>query len=466
MAGLKGDVELIYAAPDRIYTYTDLGIINMVQGFDGDVTWIKDQNCKYLELTGNDRKNTITGVYLTGMCYFKEDCINGQVDYLGDTIVDNINYHVFTAYPQGGDSLRLFFNADNKRLEIVEEKLDEISLFNYMSDFRSVAGMEIPFVSQTKSSVPQLNMKAVTNSIKFNVPVDYSIFEMKTEKPEDFYFPGGMDSIIVPFEYYQGHIYLKISINGKPAQYFILDSGAGTNVISREYAKKIGLKLEGDLPAKGIAGYGSASLSEIDSLELDGIKLYDQVVGVIDFSGMALESPGKLGGVIGYDLLSRFPVKISYYDSTMTIYNPSVFMPPKGVSGVDFEFIMKIPLVVAEYSGVSGKFLIDLGNPVGLILHKSFVDKHNLKKSFSDQEEMTGNLGGVGGLSEVYAATGDTLKIGDAEILKPPLLIAKAESGVVNSDNINGNIGNLMLQDFELLLDYSSKKIYILPINK
>nr|MBN2278585.1 aspartyl protease family protein [candidate division Zixibacteria bacterium] len=466
MAGLTGHSEFIYAAPGMMHTEIDLGILKMTQGFDGETAWIRDQNGQYMELTGGDRKNIISGVYMTGMCYFLDNCLSGQVQYAGDTTMEEISYHVFSAVPDFGDSLWLYFNTASRRLEIVEERLDEISIMNYLSDFRMIDGMEIPFVSKSKSSVPQLNMTAVTDTIEFNVPVDFSLFEMIPEGADNFVFPVDRDSVVVPFVYHNGHIFLKASINGLPPEFFILDSGAGTNVVDREYAEKIGLKPEGDLPAKGIAGYGSASLTRIDSLAVGGVMIYDEVVGVIDFSAMALDAPGEIGGVLGHDLLSRFPIKINYADSVMVLYNPETFVPPDSSLGIDFEYIMKIPLVNARYGDVDGKFLIDLGNPFSLILHHSFVEDNDLAKTFTNIDTMQGNLGGVGGLSDVYAATGDDFQIGAVRISKPPLLIAQSETGVIGSLRVNGNMGNLLLQEFELLLDYKGKKIYIMALNK
>ena len=49
------------------------------------------------------------------------------------------------------------------------------------------------------------------------------------------------------------------------------------------------------------------------------------------------------------------------------------------------------------------------------------------------------------------------------EIEKPPLMLTEAEHGVVESSEADGNIGNLMLQKFTILMDYVRKKIYILP---
>jgi len=171
----------------------------------------------------------------------------------------------------------------------------------------------------------------------------------------------------------------------------------------------------------------------------------------------------KFAGVIGYDFISNFPLKIDYSNKDLIFYNPSSFIPPDSDLSVDFEFFMKIPAIKADYAGQAGKFIVDLGNSSGLILHGPFVNKYNLKETFSDIEEMKGGITGVGGTSETYAAIGGEFLLGPVKIESTPLMVAQSETGLVESTVIDGNIGNLLLEKFTIILDYLNKKIYILP---
>jgi len=197
LSGLNGKIDLIFAEPDNIYTFTNLGILNLTQGFDGENAWVRDQNGQLLELTGPDRKTLISAAYSAGMSYFLEDRMPGQVKYLGDTLVDEQDFNVFLALPYGGDSLWLFFNEENHRLEITREKLDEVSIFTYLSYFRTIDGIEVSFKSVTESSVPQFNSILEITELEFNVPVDYSIFSMSRKDTVDYYFPEDADSVVV-----------------------------------------------------------------------------------------------------------------------------------------------------------------------------------------------------------------------------------------------------------------------------
>jgi hypothetical protein len=98
-----------------------------------------------------------------------------------------------------------------------------------------------------------------------------------------------------------------------------------------------------------------------------------------------------------------------------------------------------------------------------LILHKSFVEKHNLKETFSDIKDMDGHIGGIGGSSEAYAATGADLLIGRADIKSPPVMVVESGRGITESTTVDGNLGNQLLSRFTILMDYETKKLYILP---
>lgn len=463
MGGLAGSFELVSAEPDKIYMSIDMGILKFSQGFDGHAAWLRDQNDQWLEMSGNERKNIISSAYLIGKSYLVDDRMPGKIEYYKDSTIENQNYHIFTVLPENGDSLWLFYDAKDKRLEMMKEKPDEVSIFTTYSDFRVVDAIEMPFASEASSSIPQMNSSMKFSEIEINMPVNYSIFKMGEGKTIDSYFPEDADSVVIPFYYHNGHIFIKANVGESSEIDFILDSGAGMNVIDKAFSKQLNLELEGDLPAKGVAGYGTAALARIDSLKIGEIGLYNQIVGIIDLSGSGLELPDKLGGIIGFDLLSRFPIKVSYARNELIFYNPERFEPPESGSAVNIELIMKVPSIEAIYNDVKGKFLIDFGNPLGLILHKSFVDRCNLKESFSDIREMKGGIGGVGGRSQAYAATGTLFKIGSVEIRKPPLMVAKAKEGVIESTEIDGNIGNMMLQEFSIMLDYTGMKMYVLP---
>lgn len=461
--GLEGNAEIIFQSPDKVMTNYDLGELKFSQIYDGNTAWMKDQNDQVVELTGNERQKVINTAYMAGFSYLLNDRMPGKVVFAEDTLLAKKKYCLFMVYPVEGDSIRLLINPVNGRVEMTEEYIDEILVRTYQGDFRLINGIEFPFSYKSKSAIPQLNSTLEISDVQLNVPIPDSIFQNGGVSKVDFQFIGNLDSVVVPIRFVNGHIFVRVSVNGSIVAYFILDSGAGSNIIDKTFAGQLGLTSSGEVASKGIAGYETAALTHVDSIAIGQVALFDQTAAIADLSILNITSPEKPVGLLGYDFISRFPIRINYSTSTLVMYNPAIFRPPDSATAIELDFMMKIPVIHAEIDSVEGRFLIDLGNSLGLILHKQFSDKYNLEMGFSDIKEIKRTIGGIGGITEAYAATGKTFQMGNYKINNPPLLIAGGNAGIFRSTAVDGNIGNLMLMKFDLLLDYNPRKLYLFP---
>jgi len=463
VSGMNGTFETNFLAPNNVLLTLDFGNFKITQGFDGTTAWMRDQNDQIMEIEGALKKQVINSAFIDSYSFIIKDRMPGEVKFSRDSTIDNNGYAIFDAYPLGGDPISIFVNRDTKRVEIIRAKLDDEISTTYASDFRKISGLELPFNLNAISNITQNNSTMIFEEIIINEPIDENIFLKRGEDFVDYYYPEKSAEVSVTFSYYRGHIYIDGVVNGRKAR-FILDSGASNNVLCRSFADKLGIESTGDLPSKGVAGYGSASLSEIDSIQIGELCLYNQIVSVIDLSNFGSDSEDGFSGILGYDLLSRFPFGVNFPDSTITFYNPKHFAPPSDDFAVNIEFEMKVPTTTAQYAGHSGKFLIDFGNAFGLILHKSFIEKYNLMNTFTDIMKMTGGIGGVGGNASAYSAVGGKLEIGPVVIEKTALTYTDSEGGLSESVVIDGNIGTFILKDISILLDYERNKIYLLPL--
>jgi hypothetical protein len=297
--------------------------------------------------------------------------------------------------------------------------------------------------------------------VEVDADIDPTIFRMGGDDAADFFFPD-RDSLTVNFEFVGGHIYLNVRLNGEKGR-LLLDSGAGANVVDKTVADSLGFESVGDLPSKGVAGYGTASVSKIDSLAVGGVVLYDQVCAVVDLADFRHNLPGGLAGILGYDFLSRFPFKVDYESFELTLYHPERFVPPDFVAPIPFEYYMKIPAVKASYHNIEGLFVVDLGNSSSLMLHRPYVEKYGLDSTFKDVREMPSGIGGIGGTSKAVAALGDEFVIGADTLKDLPVLVVQSDQGLAESANVAGNIGNLLLKKFVFVADYANRRLYLLP---
>jgi len=464
LAGLSGTTMILFKEPGNILISMQLADFHITQAYDGKAAWLKDQNGQTMEVSGPAKKQLINAAWTIGQSYLFEDRLPGGVEFYKDSLINGDRFSIYQALPDGGDSIWLFYNSGTERIEIIKERLDEVIIFTYLSDFRTIDGFAMAFRQEAKSTLPQFNSIIEIIEMQANPPLPDSLFTFSNNLMDDYYFPSQDDSVLVNMEYQNGHIFLRASVNGHQPVFFILDSGAGINSLDEQYAESIGIESNGDFPAKGISGYESASITRIDSLLIGDIRLFQQGMAIIDLSAMNLKAPdGIFGGILGYDLISRFPLKVDYGNGNLIFYNPEKFIAPADKYKIDFEFVVKLPLIEAEINRIKGRFLIDLGNSVGLILHRPFVDVNNLFDGLDEVKKLTTKAVGVGGSSELYAAIAESFLLGPALIDKPAVLVADSDQGMTKSNDIDGNIGNMTLQDFSVLFDYANRRIYLLP---
>ena len=58
----------------------------------------------------------------------------------------------------------------------------------------------------------------------------------------------------------------------------------------------------------------------------------------------------------------------------------------------------------------------------------------------------------------------DYFAFGPAYLKELRILVAEGEQGIIKSTEVSGNIGNGLLQNFSIILNYPEKNIYILPL--
>src|SRR5216110_1249088 len=96
-------------------------------------------------------------------------------------------------------------------------------------------------------------------------------------------------------------ILLPVHINDRGPFDFILDTGAGTSLLSSELAKQLEVKVIGSKQGHSACGKVSVSLAKVDFLSVGGIKLSDVDVGVVDLTNIGKTIGAKIDGDLGYN---------------------------------------------------------------------------------------------------------------------------------------------------------------------
>ena len=464
--GLEGSFRAVIVPPDRLYFEMKSPSFSMTQGFDGLTGWQRDQNGQVSELSGFEKKLLLKNLYIESFSYLLPERRGMPLSYRGVEVQDGIQYHVVGFVPYEGDTIIACYNTGTSRREITGTQVDNLYTVSELSDFRTVSGIVIPFhVVDTVIGLP-FSTELTIERATINQPVDTSIFRKPSARASDFRFPKGKAAIQVPFSYANGLIHVPATLNGRKRVRLLLDSGASGNVYHRDAVASLNLPIAGYLPARGVSGVDSIALVRMDSIQVGGLTLYNQVAGTLDLKALARSAEAKeiFGGLLGYDFLSRFPVMVDYHGSVLTVFNPETFKPPAGGIVIPFTLTQQVPTITGSLVGVQGQFLVDLGNAFGLILHGAFEMEHGLDTLLSDFQPMSDNVSGIGGSIGGQSAYAKTFEFGGIRLEAIRAILPERSMGLTGSAELAGNIGNRILEHFNVLFDYQQSQIVLYPL--
>src|SRR5438105_3511191 len=117
-------------------------------------------------------------------------------------------------------------------------------------------------------------------------------------------------------------ILLPVRVNERGPFDFILDTGAGTSLLSSELAKELEVKILGSKEGQSAGSKVSVSLAKVNSLRVGEIKVDDVDVGIVDLSQIGKTVGATVDGDLGYNFLKYFRITIDYRDREIRLEDP------------------------------------------------------------------------------------------------------------------------------------------------
>jgi predicted aspartyl protease len=127
-----------------------------------------------------------------------------------------------------------------------------------------------------------------------------------------FRLPGGAQPLIL----------VPVHVNGEGPFEFILDTGAGTSLLSPELAKQLGAEILASKNGQTAGGSVSVSLAKVKSLAVGEAKLEDAEVGIVDLAQVGKTIGAKIDGDLGYNFLKDFRITIDYGECEIRFDDP------------------------------------------------------------------------------------------------------------------------------------------------
>ncbi|MEM7109770.1 MAG: aspartyl protease family protein [Bacteroidota bacterium] len=267
--------------------------------------------------------------------------------------------------------------------------------------------------------------------------------------------------ISIPFKLRDDHIFIKLFNNEGHAYDFIFDTGAEGTIFDVNTANKHGIeakKVTEVITANGKSklGYASKQYLKIDrDTELRKLHFI-----LHDLSHLNAD------GVIGYDILNRFTVKIDYINKQLIITSRLRDFDLTSFKPIAFKFdkaaipVINATIVLASGENLTSSVLVDTGAGLTIMIGNQFFEEHDLKTKFP--KVLTSSSHGLSKRSETKISRIAAFKINSFELDEMPVRISTNNTGVFSDrEGYLGILGNVILSRFDIVLDYRSKQIYL-----
>jgi hypothetical protein len=474
---LKGTIEQWTQVPDKLVVRISLGSLRFITGTDGRTAWETDPAAKQVRmLEGRELEHARAEAWFENEMWARAEQGGGDVAFVATSFRDGEDYTCLEVTPPEGAGRRLWFSGRTGLITRAIERVDPSDAVLFLSDYRRLGGRTRPSLQDgSDQSLGFLSDETPANrvmidSVRAGATIDSAVFRAPESVERTVTWLRTHGIARVGFRYGSRHVWIKASINGMPPADFLLDTGAASTAIDRDYAERVGLINEGRFDAQGMGGSASASFAPVGSIRItgpegDGVLLTDFKVGVVDLGERHEEVLWrKMAGLIGYDVLSRFAVEIDYDRQVVTFHEPKTFLYHGAGTALDMKLMSGIPVVSAGFDGgCGGDFLVDVGNSFGAIVHGSLTRRCHVFTRIGDRKQVRIYGGGVGDGFQSWLTRLDTLQIGPYAICQPLLALTLATSGMVGSEDYAGNLGNAVLERFKVTIDYARRKLYLEP---
>ncbi len=455
--GLQGTFKSWEKRPLKYRTEEDYSILSQVQGDSGASAWLLDTNKQLLifrdEQTLKRRQISIR--------LDRYEHLDPYSPYFSLTLagITDVNtkecYEVVLSNTINSDTTHFFFSTDSLYIVKTVVHQPDMEMTTTYNDFRTINGIVIPFYEHTLFMPWEKVEETKVTRYSMNTPVNDSFFAVPVPK-KDFQFHNNQTATTIPFVFKENLIYLPVTIAGD-TRYWVLDTGASMSVIDQDYAQSLDLKIEGSIKGYGFGELFTLSFAEIPAFEVENIHFDKQTFYVSE--GLTARSyEPEIYGILGYDFLSRFVVEVDYDTSKLTFHLPDSFAY-KGSGEV-----LNAPLKYRTFSipvtldgKYSSRWTIDMGSFQSSI-HYPFARKNNLL----ERPGVKSVSQGMSSISFERTTEFGCLAIGSFLLDTPLIAIpVKKGKGATALGEVGGNLGNSILQNFHLFLDYPGQKIII-----
>lgn len=255
----------------------------------------------------------------------------------------------------------------------------------------------------------------------------------------------------IPFELIGNHIYVRATVNGSRALWFLLDTGATRSYLDAEGARALRLK------------------ADVDSVSLDlpGVHISRQLFAFVPLT-FGIYDGHQVDGLLGYDFLRRFVVGIDYARRQLTLIEPESYTyagdsPILPLTLLEDDSGGKVPLVrvwieFRDGRSVQGQFIADTGARGALSFNSPFAREQRAIASLPGAVRMV--VGGGAMVRDTKLALGRvrSIQLTGLALVDPIVGVSEDTTGVLASPEFDGVLGGEVLRRFRVIFDFSRSR--------
>jgi len=266
---------------------------------------------------------------------------------------------------------------------------------------------------------------------------------------------------VIPFEIKNGFMILKVKIKSKIYN-FILDTGA-TNVVSKELAEELELKLLGSSKVYDVfSDFQILQYGRLDNIKIGDLDFKETITLVNNFNKIPFISCLEIDGFIGSNLMQHAVWDFDFAKKTITITdNESKLNLPQNV--IDNKLFIGYGGVPSIMTKVNDKkiwnFMVDFGFDGSITMPFSeFKDQKEkgIIKNFAKSKTLgvTGVYGQQSNVKEAYIGVVDKINFGNTVLNNEEVMTEKSLTKV---------FGLGFFKDYRVILNWNAKKIKMIP---
>lgn len=179
--GLKGSIVTYQKDPDKLLVVMTIpGIGDVKQGYDGNVAWAQDRMTGLRKLSGDEKASFVRQANGSPLRWHD---LYPVIKLVGRVKVGERDAYKLKFIPKQGDPVVQYFDVTTflvLRADAVEKSAQgTFAVQSYLSDYRVVAGLKMPFKTVMKTPVGEMVVKL--SKVQTNKPVDDAQFACPPE---------------------------------------------------------------------------------------------------------------------------------------------------------------------------------------------------------------------------------------------------------------------------------------------